>query len=80
MTWLLIAGRADHLRIRAVRMKYRWRNSALLTWWIADFDAKANRIKQFVSVELQAVDLTGTVSPPIPRYWTISPPQKRTTG
>ena len=30
---------------------------------IADFDAEKNRINQFISVELQAVDLTGTVEP-----------------
>ena len=30
---------------------------------IADFDAEANLIKQFISVELQAVDLSGTVEP-----------------
>ena len=30
---------------------------------IADFDTSANRINQFVSIELQAVDLSGTVEP-----------------
>ena len=30
---------------------------------VADHDAQANRILEFVSVELQAVDLTGTVEP-----------------